>query len=92
MSYELYTWPHCEDCDKVKELLDSQGIGYTSMQVFENLEAKRRLRDAENAIGNGFKIKKDLRGKIIFPILVQRNDKGVERLVQGYDNINALFR
>ena len=95
MSYELYTWPHCEDCDRVKELLDVRKIGYTSVEVFDNTEGKRRLRDAEVKIGDKrvepFKLKISLHGKIIFPILVQRNGDGVERLVQGYDNIKALL-
>ena len=91
MSYTLYTWPHCEDCDRVKQVLDTRGIAYNSMQVFENLEAKRQLRDAEQAIGGGFKIQKDFRGRIVFPILVQKNGRGVERIVQGYEGISALF-
>ncbi len=90
MGYTLYTWPHCEDCDKVKQILDAQKVHYTPVQVFENLEAKRQIRDIENS-GRGFKVQKDLRGKIIFPILVQKNGEGVERVVQGYDNIIALF-
>ncbi len=85
MTYELYTWPHCEDCDKVKKLLEERGIQYSARELFENTEAKRQLGDAQAKSKR--KIERDLRGRMIFPILVGRNGDGVESLIQGYENI-----
>ena len=43
--YTVYGTPKCSWCDKAKGLLDSQGFSYTYVDVSEDAEGLKKLKD-----------------------------------------------
>lgn len=39
----VYSKPQCPFCDRAKQLLESRGVEYTTIDVSENLEAREYL-------------------------------------------------
>lgn len=89
MDYNLYTWPHCEDCEKVKQLLDSKKIEYNALSLFNDIEAKKKfgyvIRQHDKSL------KKTLAGKYVLPVLAKGKDGNIEKVVQGYEDIKSMF-
>lgn len=87
MISKLYTLPNCHTCQDVGEYLQERGIQYEEVNLSkqQGLDELRSLRKSYQ--GN---IERDGRG-IILPILVQGNNGGIEKLVQG-EEIISLFK
>jgi len=90
MIYELYTFPHCERCEKVKEILKEKGIDYEEINLGTRV-GKRTLGKIYFEICN--KLKKDKNNMSVLPILVRKDNskievaqevEGIEKLLENY--------
>ena len=94
MNYELYTWPKCDQCDQTKTLFAEKGINYETIALspVADLEQKRLFGKITDYIGGDANFKRNNRGKRVFPILVERNGAGIEKVTQGFEDISSLFQ
>lgn len=85
--YEVYTFPNCDKCLQVKEVLDDKGIEYKEINIGMP-EGKKEFGKIYLKVIN--KLKKDEHG-LIMPILVRMNGAGIEGLAQGVDEVLSLL-
>jgi len=82
--YQLYTYPNCEKCEKTKSFLDLEEIAYQEINTALQ-EGLVEIRKLYSQIKD--KIRRDEKGHLLLPILIKRNDSGIEEVVQSLDEI-----
>jgi len=77
--YTLYTFPNCQKCSEVKEILSQMGIRYHEINA--GLDEGRKI-FREFFEKNKESIERDSRGQITLPIFINGS-----RVIQGLDKI-----
>ena len=77
--YELYAFPACEKCAKLKEQMDSRGISYEEINAGSS-QGKQRLRELLK--NNREQLRRDEQGWLVLPLVVSKND-GTAEIFQG---------
>jgi len=80
--YQLYTYPNCDKCSQVKEILGEKKIPYDEINLGLS-EGKRIFGKIYLQVCD--KLKRDDNKMAILPILIRRNDSGIEEIAQGED-------
>jgi hypothetical protein len=84
--YQLFSFPNCEKCQEAKAFLKSIDIIYSEI----NIGMPAGKKEWGKILMGGYQPKKDDHGYIM-PILVKSEASGIETIVQGPEDIRALF-
>ena len=85
--YELYTFPACEKCARLKEQLKSRGIAYEEVNAGLG-DGRIKLKELTKQYHE--QLKRDNSGWLILPMVVSRNDGSIE-IFQGEECLEKIL-
>ena len=83
MDYQLFTFPNCDKCIKVKKYLKEKNIPYHEINAGLG-DGKMIFREFYK--NNRDKIERDSKGQTVLPILAQEDKifQGIEKIINNF--------
>jgi len=85
MDYLLFTYPNCDKCDKLKNLLGQKDVHYQEYNLVQP-QGRTRIRDFVKML------KRDDKGGIILPTLILNDRENVRAVLNSAEEFEAWSR